>query len=144
MHADVSVALTLTLCNKSNDLKRCGGRFICLYLFFSVGYLQVTTQRPITWKMAQWSRPLTTLRYGFFSFTLFIQWTLNHPHTHPHTHPSYCCWPSLSRKLHDCVGGQTKKKSHFAPRSAVPIPLEIALRGEDAFIGERAHFVIHV
>lgn len=68
VHADVSMDLTLTSCNKSFGLTCCGGSFICLYLFFSVGCLQVTTQKPITWKTAQWSQAPTTSRYLFFFF----------------------------------------------------------------------------
>lgn len=77
VHADVSMDLTLIFSNKSYNLKRCGGSFICLYLFFSVGYLQVTTQKPITWKMAQWSQALTTSRYVFFPLFLITFDTMN-------------------------------------------------------------------
>lgn len=72
-YADVSIGLTLTFYNKSSSLKPFGGSFICLYFFFSVGYLQVTTRKPITWRMAPWSQALTTSRYVFFFFkTLFF------------------------------------------------------------------------
>lgn len=68
----VSMDLTLTHYNKSyKSLNRCGESFIWLFLFFSVDYLQVTTQKPITWKMAQWLQAPTTSRYVFF-FSFFL------------------------------------------------------------------------
>lgn len=57
---------------KYYTLERCGGSFTCLCFSFSAGCLQVTTQKPITWKTARWSQALTTSRYVFFTPVIYF------------------------------------------------------------------------
>lgn len=155
VHADVSMDLTLTLYDESYNLKRCGGSFICLYLFFSVGYLQVTTQKPITWKMAQWSQALTTSRYVFFLITfdtinLFSEFptsgmnrsTSSLFYFKSPTQPLLLLAFSFLKRLY-CVGFR-QRKSRFCTETHFFILLEIVLCGEDASIGDRAHFLTHI
>lgn len=113
----------------SYDLKRGCGSLICLCLFFSVGYLQVTTQTPITWKMAQWSQALTTSRYVFL-FCFFLSHfliTFEAMNLFKIAPPTVITVVGLLfLKLLYCAGVR-QKKSRFCTKTHFSILLEIVL-----------------